>query len=147
MVQYQDLAHLADGREAVGDEQEAILKTTKSSFEPRESVVLEGAAHESAQGGRGEILSLNDRNPNLVEVSVSAPDSGWLVLADSWFPGWKARVDGAETEILPANGLLRSIWLPPGQHTVDFSYQPTSVIIGLALSLLGWPVLYGLRRL
>ena len=151
-VQYEPLtspvrAWVVPKAEWVSDEQEAILKTTKTSFEPRESVVLEGAAHESPQGGRGEILSLNDRNPNLVEVSVSAPDSGWLVLADSWFPGWKARVDGAETEILPANGLLRSIWLPPGQHTVVFSYQPTSVFIGLALSLLGWPALYVLRRL
>ncbi|MGH2621850.1 MAG: YfhO family protein [Anaerolineales bacterium] len=124
----------------------ALLKTSASGFDPRQTVVLEGAMPAADGGGSGQILALNEVGPNRVELSVSAPQGGWLVLADSWFPGWAARIDAEPAEIFAANGLLRAVWLAPGDHSVLFSYLPSSVVVGLAISALAWPVAFGLLR-
>ena len=66
-------------------------------------------------GGSAEILSYR---PN--EVIVRATGPGKLVLADTWYPGWRA----GEFRIELVDGLLRGVQLPAGSHTVRFSYRP-----------------------
>jgi uncharacterized membrane protein YfhO len=63
--------------------------------------------------------------------------AGYLVLDDLFYPGWKATVDGHETPILPADGLLRAVHLPAGLHAVRFHYDPESVRLGEVLTLVG----------
>jgi uncharacterized membrane protein YfhO len=60
---------------------------------------------------------------------------GYLVLADTWYPGWRATVDGAPTEVLRANHAFRAVRLEAGEHVVDMVYRPTSVLVGGAVSL------------
>jgi uncharacterized membrane protein YfhO len=71
----------------------------------------------------------------VVTVQVSLNDSGILVLADSYYPGWKAYVDGKEEVIRKANLFFRAVPLPAGNHMVEFRYEPTSFKIGLSISL------------
>jgi O-antigen/teichoic acid export membrane protein len=82
---------------------------------------------------------------NTVFVDVNLSDRGWLVLADAWFPGWKAYLrpfggdENQETElpIFRANGALRAVYLPDdGQWTVRFTYSPMSFKLGLYISFL-----------
>lgn len=60
---------------------------------------------------------------------------GFLVLSEQYFPGWKAYVDGKETPIYCADGLLRGVVVPQGKHVVEFQYRPwkvyTAGIVGL----------------
>ncbi|MGX5734473.1 hypothetical protein [Bosea thiooxidans] len=60
----------------------------------------------------------------LVEIEVTTPAAGFVVLNDIWHPWWKAEVDGVETEILKANVLFRAVQVPAGTHKVRFSFQP-----------------------
>ncbi len=115
---------------------EAIRKTTAPEFDPSEEVLLEGDPRPEV-GGLGVVTALQDKGPNEVELAVEAPEGGWLVLADTWYPGWTAELDGRATESYPAYGVMRAVWVPAGQHTVNFSYRPTTVPIGLALTLVG----------
>ena len=46
------------------------------------------------------------------------------MLADTWFPGWKATVDGRSAPIVRTDQLLRGVVLPAGAHTVEFTYVP-----------------------
>nr|BDT36273.1 YfhO family protein [Myxococcus sp. MH1] len=73
-----------------------------------------------------------------LELAVSACDDSYLVVSDSYYPGWRATVDGKDTPIHRANHALRAVRLTPGAHRVHFDYAPTSFRLGLALSLLGW---------
>ncbi len=82
---------------------------------------------------------------NDVFVDVNLSDRGWLVLADAWFPGWKAYLrpfgtdESQETELTlhRANGALRAVYLPgDGQWTVRFVYSPMSFKLGLYASFL-----------
>lgn len=70
----------------------------------------------------------------ILHAKTTAP--GYLVLADSYFPGWIAQIDGQDTVIYRADGNFRSIAVPAGEHTVRFKYSPVSFRVGAVLSLL-----------
>jgi uncharacterized membrane protein YfhO len=65
-------------------------------------------------------------------VQIAAP--GLLVVADAWYPGWRATVDGQPAEILRANLLYRAVALWPGRHEVVFEYAPQTWRIGMMIS-------------
>ncbi|HKA33162.1 MAG TPA: YfhO family protein, partial [Candidatus Binatia bacterium] len=70
-----------------------------------------------------------------VDINASLDAPGILVLADSYYPGWRVYVDGKEGEILRANLFFRGVKLAPGEHRVEFRYEPRSFQIGLWISL------------
>ena len=59
-----------------------------------------------------------------LELEVTTPGSTLVVLADTYYPGWKAYLDGARTEIHRVNGGLRGVITKPGPKTIQFRYQP-----------------------
>jgi uncharacterized membrane protein YfhO len=74
-----------------------------------------------------------------IETNVSSPTL--LVLSEVYYPaGWKAYVDGTETEILRTNYILRSVIVPAGKHEVEFRFDPPSYRAGWMLSNGGWCV-------
>jgi hypothetical protein len=72
--------------------------------------------------------------PERVVVHVRAPARGFLHLADQWFIGWRATVNGVPVPILRANYLFRAVEVPAGESTVEFRYEPLSVRIGAAIT-------------
>jgi hypothetical protein len=72
--------------------------------------------------------------PNRIVLAVPPGASGFLVLADPWFPGWKCRVDGQETPIYRANFLFRAVEVPAGAREVVFTLEPTWFRWGWLLS-------------
>lgn len=75
--------------------------------------------------------------PERVTVQVDAQGEGvYLFLADAYYPGWQAAVDGQPAPIYRANGLFRAVPVPPGQHEVVFTYKSRPLIIGAAVSVL-----------
>lgn len=90
------------------------------------------AAQDSASSNTAaEIVSYA---PERVEVRTSSAAPVVLVLADAYYPGWRATVDGEAAPIYPANVLFRGVPLAPGEHTVIFTYEPTSWRLGLLLA-------------
>jgi hypothetical protein len=81
--------------------------------------------------GRAQIAS---DAPEHVVVRVETNQPGWLVLNDTYYPGWRATVDGQPAEILCANALVRAVAVPTGTHQVEFVYDPLSVKIGAVVS-------------
>lgn len=126
---------LAPGEQPAGDLRTVVyLEET-----PAETNALTPASAELAEA-RISRYTTND-----VFVDVNLSDRAWLVLADSWVPGWKAYVrpfgaeESAETElrVYRADGALRAVYLPQsGQWTVRFVYSPMSVKLGLYVSFL-----------
>ncbi|MEB2344390.1 MAG: YfhO family protein [Deltaproteobacteria bacterium] len=74
--------------------------------------------------------------PERVTVAVRSDREAFLVLSDTYFPGWVARVGGEPVEILRAYGLYRAVPVPAGEHLVEFTYRPASLVTGAWLSLL-----------
>ena len=75
--------------------------------------------------------------PERVEIDVDAATPAYLVLADTFDPGWSATVDGRAAPIRPAWLTFRAVYLPAGRHAVVFRYRPAGFAAGLTISLLG----------
>jgi hypothetical protein len=71
-----------------------------------------------------------------VDLIVRDASEGWLVLHDAWDPGWKATVNGRDTAVLRLDHAFRGVRIPAGQTIVRMKYEPLSLRLGAAASLL-----------
>ncbi|OGM30071.1 hypothetical protein A2630_02450 [Candidatus Woesebacteria bacterium RIFCSPHIGHO2_01_FULL_44_10] len=67
--------------------------------------------------------------------------SKMLFVSDTYYPGWKAFIDGREVPIYRADYAFRAIPVPEGDYDVDFKYQPKSFTTGLKVSSISFLVL------
>lgn len=112
----------------VADQLDAV---TAPSFDPRREAVTDGGAPVTGTGGTATITRASDDQ----HVTLRTNGSGMLVLSDTWYPGWHATVDGRDAKIERVDQMLRGVRLPPGTHTVEMAYRPTSFRIGWIVSL------------
>lgn len=84
-----------------------------------------------------EVRILSDL-PNTLEIEVTAEKSGYIVLADIYYPGWRAAVDGDDVDIYQADYLFRAVEVTEGQHKIIFEYRPTSFYLGVVVTIFAW---------
>jgi hypothetical protein len=82
--------------------------------------------------------------PERVVVRTDSDARGYLVLAEAWYPGWRATVNGAPSEVFPINGWMRGVVVPAGQSEVVFAFHSRLLAAGLAISLASAAVLLAL---
>jgi hypothetical protein len=111
-------------------DREILLLDAPDSIHP--TVEEAGEAPPEWSAGRATITRENARE---VIIEAVASQDGFLLLADTFYPGWHADVDGVRTPIYRANISLRGIALPKGQHTVRFTYEPAPYFRGLQITL------------
>lgn len=73
---------------------------------------------------------------NHVSFKVISSSPGFVMIADTWYPGWEAQIDGQTAQIYRANYLFRAVYLESGEHFVEMRYQPASFQLGALVSLL-----------
>lgn len=134
----------------VDDVREALLVMGSETFTPgKDAVVTRSSAAAPRRLAVGEARLVDDE-PERLAIDVESGGNGFLIVNDSFYPGWTADVDGRPEKILPANGLVRGIEIPPGCHRVTLLYAPRSFRIGVWVSLasvaLVWPLACWLTR-
>jgi len=124
-------ARVIRGRDAI------LRQMADVEFAPRSYAIVEEKIdgmpnHPTAQSPAPKIV---ERSLNRVVIEADLEEPGLLVLADSYYPGWKAFVDGKETKIYRMNYVMRGVFMPGGQHRVEFRYDPLSFKVGAIISL------------
>lgn len=132
-------AFLAHRAAVINDVDQALRHLGSPQFDPSSEVVLEGAppadfTPRMPSPTEPDRVAIERYEPDTVVISASTSANGWLVLSDTHYPGWGARLDGRETPILRADVNLRAVAFPAGRHTVVFSYEPAAVRWGILLS-------------
>jgi hypothetical protein len=80
----------------------------------------------SVQAGSGTV-ALVSQKPNELKYSIDAVEAGLVVFSEIYYPkGWKAFVNGQETDIIRTNYLLRGINVPQGKSEVVMKFEPDS---------------------
>jgi len=130
-------AYFASGLKSVSSPQQTLEKLLSPDFPYTNTVILENPAVAGrtavAAAGTGRILEYQNQRV-LCEVESGSP--GYLVLLDSYYPGWHAYVDGIEVKILAANYAFRAVEVRAGKHRVEFRYRPRSFYAGLSVTCL-----------
>ena len=112
-----------------------------AQFDARKKAFLIGAQMAGAPlAACGEVsadtvgLSLYGANRVTIRAALGCP--GLVILSDTFYPGWRATVDGNSVAIEEADGIFRGVAVPAGEHVIEMKYRPASVIGGAVLSLL-----------
>jgi hypothetical protein len=121
-------------------------------FDPRRMVYLPAEVRPQVSATRGSAAEIVSSRfwPQRVEVEVRAPESALVVLAQAYFPAWRAFVDGKPAVLWPANLAFQAVEVPSGSHRVVLIYRDQAFYIGVALSVFSLFVcgaLYFLHRL
>jgi hypothetical protein len=130
-------AYFVSGVRKANSSAEALRSLLDPDFPIRDAVILEspGVSDREGKRGAGEAMVLEYKSQSvLYETNSSMP--GYLVLLDSYYPGWVCLVDGREVPILRANYCFRAVEAPAGRHEIEFRYRPWSFYSGLAITLL-----------
>lgn len=116
-----------------------------SDFDPTSSALIRTEREISlSQGTPGaSLVDLLEYEPNKVLLETKSEADTFLVLSDSYFPGWKAFVDTKETQIYRANHALRAVSIPKGRHSVSFIYMPDSFSMGVKISIMSLVLFLG----
>jgi hypothetical protein len=134
-------AFVAGGQQVVTGADQAFATVTRPGFHDRAVAVTEhrlpgvrevaGSAQATA-----EPAQIVTDDPERVVVRARSTRPGVLVLTDTWFPGWKAKVDGRDVTVEQVNYILRGVPIGAGTHVVEFTYEPLSWRIGWITSVL-----------
>ena len=82
-----------------------------------------------------------------VLIRATSDSPGVLVFADSFYPGWHVYVDGKEERLLRANYFFRAVGIAPGEHIVEFKYDPYWFKVGKFVSVVTLTMLVAVSML
>ncbi|MEW5959768.1 MAG: YfhO family protein [Chloroflexota bacterium] len=122
------------------DEAEAVVRLTAPDFDSQQEVVIINSEPEAGwPTGPGQVVDfppvrVEAERADRVSLTVEAPGPGFVVLTDTFYPGWQASVDGQPARIYRANLAFRALAVEAGTHHLVFNYRPRSLMIGLWIS-------------
>lgn len=105
-----------------------------------------GCLNADASASAGGVSSLEDRSSELI-ITFNSTRPAWLVVADTYYPGWRAEINGEPAHIERANLAFRAVRVDSGAQTVRMVYDPGWLLPGTAISLLSLFTLLVLFRL
>jgi hypothetical protein len=102
------------------------------------TAVFLGEAPKLEECSVSDRIRLEDRShPDKMAIEADMGCRGLVVIADTYFPGWTAYVDGRPAPIVETYGALRGIVVEAGRHRIGLRYRPRSVYYGLAMTVAG----------
>ena len=113
----------------------ALYRLSLPQFDPLREVVLEDNTAVRPTKPLEARVKIRHYGNTSVTIHAGTNQASVLVLADSFYPGWKVFVDEKQGKILKANHFYRAVVIPPGQHFVEFKYEPKSFAWGLIISV------------
>jgi len=137
-------AWLVGDVKAVGAEEalKTITGEGDNDFDPRRTALVETDVKSSPllsqlSGGivsPNAVAKISSYESNRLKIDTEAEHPSFLVVSEVNYPGWTARIDGAETPIYPTDYLLRGVALPAGKHTVVMEFTAPAFWKGMYVS-------------
>jgi hypothetical protein len=126
---------------AAANQSEVFSILNSASFDPATTAVLEKPLSQPVSPPDSASAVIREYASRRIVVDAYSSTPALLVLGEIYYPaGWKAFVDGQETEIFKTNYILRSVRLPAGSHEVLFTFNPPLYRLGWIVSNGAWVV-------
>jgi hypothetical protein len=120
------------------DEADASRKLDDLGPEIHDRLIVEDPDHPLPEGAIAQgTAKIAVDLPERVEIEVEAKTPAYLVLADTFDPGWSATIDNQPAPIRPAFAAFRAVFVKPGRHRVIFTYEPAGFRVGLMITIAG----------
>ena len=123
------------GIKSVKSQKSSLLSIMDMSFRPNETATVldyDGPDLIDYKGGNSKIIKTS---PNEIIINCKTNGGGLLVLSEIYYsPGWKCKVDGIPSDIYQTNHILRSVFVPDGEHEVIFYYDDSNWMVAKIVS-------------
>lgn len=129
--------------------QDFLRDVSSEDFKPQDTVILEKQPNIDTQSGSGSVTLTNYQNTKVtLRANLLAPSL--VVLTDSYYPGWLAKVDGNNTEVLAANINSRAVAVNKGNHIIEYTFEPKhfklSVLVSIVSLLISFAMVVKLKN-
>jgi uncharacterized membrane protein YfhO len=122
----------------IQDDDEAVRFLFSEGFSPLETVVLSEPPEERVKREaailQNALIELKKYNFTEILLRVKMNSPGFLVISDTYYPGWKADIDGEMKRVYRANLCQRALYLGSGDHQVRIHFSPSSLTLGIVVS-------------
>lgn len=105
----------------------------KNSFIPTETAIVNGNLPKLPDNSENGLVEIIESKNHSMKLKALTP--GLVIINDTWYPRWKARVDGADAEIYRVNNSMRGIVSPRAGSEIEMVYDERNIKIWLLLSL------------
>ncbi len=87
-------------------------------------------------------LTLESYEPNHLRYTTSNKQDGVAVFSEIYYPdGWQVTIDGEKAELARANYVLRALYIPAGEHTIEMTFDPQSLHTTETMAYAGYGLL------
>jgi hypothetical protein len=126
------------------DSKKILSEITRKDFNPEKVIFLEEESGSNPPlsplgkgGSKGGLVEFLSENNNKLDLIVNTNNDAFLVLNDTYFPGWIAYVDGKREKVYRADYNFRAVPVKAGMHKVEFKYEPLSFKFGAIMTFSG----------
>jgi hypothetical protein len=121
------------------DDHAALQRLADPAFDPRRTVLVAGSAPVPAADS-GQITgtaSITHYEPKRIRLQADTQSPAVLLLNDKYDPNWQVTVNGQRAPLLRCNHIMRGVYLDPGQHQVEFRFEPPHWTLHVSLAGIG----------
>jgi hypothetical protein len=129
-------AYLIPNVELVGSPEASLDRVLSKAFDPAGIAYVEASSTFGIDGSakRGS-AKLVEHEPARTVVKTESDGPALLVIAENYYDGWTATVDGEEAPLVIANHTFQAVPVSAGAHTVVVEFQPAALRTGMWISL------------
>ncbi|MCX7785643.1 MAG: YfhO family protein [candidate division WOR-3 bacterium] len=134
---YLSRAFFCSDYRVIKDDNEILNLLANDSFDVSQIVVLEEEPKDKLSGQKANAqVSIQQLDIDYIKVLVHTDQPGFLVLSEIYYPEWKACIDKKVTKIYRADFCLRAVYVPQGEHIVEFYYDKHNIKVGGFITLI-----------
>jgi hypothetical protein len=138
---YQARAFFVDEVAIAKNKSEVFQDLNSPLFDSHHAAVLEKIPVMQPQKSDSTSAVITSYKSYQIEITTYNNKASLLVLSEVYYPaGWKAYIDGQETEIYKTNYILRSVVVPSGNHKVEFKFDPPIYKTGFTITHIAWVI-------
>ncbi len=121
-----EIKFVADGKEEMKALDSTNLREIAVVQTKFKSLIPSGIGHDSTAS-----IHLIENKNDLITYQSKANSNQFAVLSEIYYPrGWNAFIDGKKTDIIKTNYVLRGLFIPAGEHKIEFKFEPESYRLG-----------------
>ena len=134
---YLPRAWFVENVELIPQKRDIWKQLNQQEFNPAHSAIVEKNIEEIYAPVQAEV-NLIEFDLHKLKFSVSTDTTSFLTVSEIYYPaGWKAYLDGKETEIYATNYILRGVLIPKGEHVLEMKFESAVYALSLKFSLIG----------
>jgi hypothetical protein len=136
----QNRAYFVNSLQITTNKDDLIKIINNKNHNPKSTAVILGNTDKINKYAVGKVEIVSVKN-NSLEIKTNNHQDGFLVIANSYTNGWKAKIDNNSVPIFETNGALQGIFVPSGERKIIIYYWPDSFNIGLIISIISFTTL------